>query len=139
MSDDTIVNQPSAEFISIEVQFNSVEMDLARRWAVGEVPAMFVKRPAADLRKMVKAWWQIYHESIAAANERTRTIWERNPAYPADVFDTPALISALQQIENRLDMKALLHFRDLHQGEHSAIGILRITINYYSSLLKTSK
>lgn len=131
--------QARSDFITIEVQFNSVELELARRWATGEVPPAFIKRPAGDLRKVVKAWWQIYHESTAAANQRSRTVWERSPALPAEALDTFALINALRQIEHRLDLEALLRFRELHQSEHSAIGLLKLITNYYKNLVKQTQ
>lgn len=123
-----------AQTLTTEVLFNSVEIELARRWAHGEVPPMFVGRPADHLRKMVKAWWQIYHESAAAASGLDRTVWERNPAYPAEALDTPALTDALNQIHGSLDLEALKIFRPLHQAEHSAVGILSLMITYYMKL-----
>ena len=125
-----------SDFIRIELLFNSVEVELARRWAHGEVPAMFTPRPVDDLRQMVKAWWQIYHEAAAAAIGRNRTVWERNPAYGAVALDTPALIDAFRQIRQRINLNALAGFRPIHQGEHSAIGILDLISAYYTNLNK---
>ena len=131
--------QARSDFITTEVQFNSVELELTRRWAAGEVPPAFVKRHPEDIRKVVKAWWQIYHESTAAANQQSRTVWERSPALPAEALDTSALINALQQIELRLDLEGLLRFRELYQGEHSAIGLLRLITNFYKNLVKQTQ
>lgn len=119
---------------SIEVLFNSVEIELARRWAHGEVPAIFVSRPAEDLRRVVKAWWQIYHESAAAASDRDRTVWERNQAYPARALDTLTLIDALKKLRQLINLDALKMFRPLHQAEYSAIGLLDLISAYYVKL-----
>jgi hypothetical protein len=127
-------NAGRSEFIRIELLFNSIEVELARRWAHGEVPTMFTSRPVDDLRKMVKAWWQIYHEGVTAASGHNRTVWERNQAYAAVALDTPALLDALSQVRQRINLDALSGFRPIHQAEHSAIGILDQISAYYTNL-----
>lgn len=129
-----VKSDQAVEVMATEVLFNSVEIELARRWAHGEVPAMFAGRPVDHLRKMVKAWWQIYHESAAAATGRNRTVWERSQSSPAEALGTPALVSSLATIRESLNLDALKGFRPLFQAEHSAITILDIIINYYTKL-----
>ncbi|GAA4465223.1 hypothetical protein GCM10023189_45540 [Nibrella saemangeumensis] len=60
------------EPLQIEILFNSVEVELARRWAFGHVPVVFSRRPAMHLRVLVKAWWQIYHETTCARRLQNR-------------------------------------------------------------------
>ena len=128
--------EDGCESASIEILFNSVEVELARRWAHGEVPAIFASRPAEDLRRMVKAWWHIYHESICAANGRDRTIWDRNPAYPAEALDTAALIAGLQQIYRLMNIARLRDYRPSLQHEISAIHLLGVIRSFYIELSK---
>jgi hypothetical protein len=122
------------EEMAIEILFNSVEVELARRWAHGEVPASFASRPVGHLRKMVKVWWEIYHESVAAATNQNRKVRERNQAYSAEALDTPGLVNALKVIHENMNLKALNAFRPLHEAEHLAIGILHIISTYYTKL-----
>ncbi|WP_461129721.1 hypothetical protein [Spirosoma aerophilum] len=119
--------------MAVEVRFNSVEVELARRWAHNEVP-MFVGRPVEVLRKVVKAWWQIYHEAAAAASGQNRTIWNRNNAYPAEALDTPSLINALSEIRKKINLKDIGQYRPIHQAEYSAIGLLDMIIAHYINL-----
>ena len=119
---------------AIEIQFNSVEMELVRRWAVGEVPRVFANYPVNALRRMVKAWWQIYHESKAAATETNRTIFERYQTYPAQALDTTKLIQALEQIEERMNLVALAKFRSVHNAEYCAVELLKLIKTFYLNL-----
>lgn len=118
--------------IRLEILFNSVEIELARRWAFHNVPAVFVDRPALHLQKVVKAWWQLYHESICAAQARNRTLWERKASYPAVALDTPALVESLRQIRQLMSLDALSVFRPLSQAEQAAIGLLTLITAYYA-------
>lgn len=115
----------------IEALFNSVEIELDRRWAFGEVPTVFANRPADHLRRMVKAWWQIYHESAAAAKEEDRTFWERNPAYPAVALDTASLVESLTQINKLINLEAIRLYRTVHQQELSAVCVLGMITTFY--------
>ena len=122
------------EATRIEVLFNSVEVELDRRWAFGEVPAIFKNRPAEHIRRMVKAWWHIYHESAAATSGRNRTIWERSPAYPAIALNTTSLIESLSQIDRLINLEAIRAYRSIHSAELSAVCILGMVTTYYGEL-----
>ena len=119
------------EAARIEILFNSVEVELDRRWSFGEVPAIFTKRPAEHLRRMVKAWWQIYHESAAATSGRNRTVWERNPAYPALALDTASLVESLNQINQLINLEAIRAYRPVKSVERSAVCILGLIKSFY--------
>lgn len=122
------------EAIQAEILFNSVEMELTRRWAFGEVPIVFVSRPVKHLQATVKAWWQIYHKCAAAADNRNRTVWVRNHAYPAQSLDTPALIDHLRSIGQLIDLAALRPFRRAAPAELSAVCLLGMISAYYVEL-----
>ena len=122
------------DFVRVEILFNSVEMELARRWAFHNVPPVFVRRPPMHLRKVVKAWWHLYHESTCARIQRNRLIWERNPAYPAEALDTSTLVRSLIRIRALLDVRALLTYRPLSQAERASVGLLLMLTAYYTSL-----
>ncbi|GAB3220251.1 hypothetical protein [Spirosoma arcticum] len=121
----------NAEHIRIEILFNSVEVELDRRWAFGEVPSTFKDRPAEHLRRMVKAWWQIYHESAAAAKAQNRTAWRRNPANPAVALDTASLVDSLGQISKLINLDAIRAYRTVGSAELSAVCLLGMITTYY--------
>ncbi|GAB3788540.1 hypothetical protein GCM10028818_55290 [Spirosoma horti] len=123
--------KPSME---IEILFNSVEVELARRWAFGEVPVAFVSRQVEDLHKMVKQWWNIYHDSAAAAEYSNRQVWERNQTYPANTLDTPLLVSSLTRIHRLINLEAIKNFRPLHDWEVMAVYFLGMISAYYLNL-----
>lgn len=120
--------------MEIEIMFNSVEVELARRWAFGEVPVAFASRKVEDLRKMVKQWWNIYHDSAAAAEYSNRQVWERNQAYPANALDTLLLVSTLNQIYGLINLEAIKNFRPLHDWEVMAVYFLGMISAYYLNL-----
>lgn len=122
----------STEFIRIETLFNSVEAELARRWIGHDVPAHFAHRPVAHLRKVVNAWWHMYHESICAGLAVDRSIWERKGDHPAEPLDTPALIESLEQIHRLINLGGLLSFRSIHAAEIAAICLLANMVRYYA-------
>ena len=119
------------EFISIEILFNSVEVELARRWAFGNVPPVFLNRRAIHLRYVVKALWHLYHESSCARHKRNRAIWSRNPAFPAEALDTKALVAHLQTIRQLLNLDDLLTFRPLSKAEGASLCLLALLTAYY--------
>lgn len=128
------MNSPASQ--NIEVLFNSVEMELIRRQAVGEVPAAFAGRPADHLRLTVKGWWQLYHESTAIVKSQNRKVWQRNQNLPAHSLDTTALIDGLKTIYNLISLEAIETFRTLEKGEQSAVTLLLVIAHYYSQLTK---
>ena len=117
--------------IQTEILFNSVEVELDRRWAFANVPTPFVHRPALHLRMTVKAWWQLYHESTCARQQRNRFMWERNPAYPAKALETSALAASLQKITTLLNLDELLTYRSLSKAEESGLCLLALLSYYY--------
>lgn len=119
--------------IGIEVLFNSIEIELSRRWAFQNVPTPFVHRPALHLRMTVKAWWHLYHESTCARQQRNRLIWERNPAYPAKALETSALADGLREITTLIDLDALLTYRSLSKAEESGLYLLALFATYYTN------
>ncbi|GAA4459306.1 hypothetical protein GCM10023189_32790 [Nibrella saemangeumensis] len=121
------------EQLQIEILFNSVEVELARRWAFGNVPVVFSRRPAMHLRVLVKAWWHIYHETYCARQFRNRQVWQRSNALPAQALDTSALASSLQEINNLLDVDALRDFRPLSNAEKASLCLLTLLTSYYNN------
>ncbi len=122
------------EAIRIEILFNSVEIELSRRCALHNVPAPFLGRPDWQLRLVVKAWWHLYHEAACASQRRNRTVWERNPAYPAMAMDTATLGAGLLEISRLLDLRELVTYRLLTKSEVISISQLRLLIRYYANL-----
>jgi hypothetical protein len=132
MNKKPLLSNPTiSEATRVEILFNSVEVELDRRWAFGEVPAVFKDRPAEHLRRMVKAWWQIYHESAAAAKAQNRTAWQRNPANLAVALDTAALVESLSQISKLIDLDAIRAYRTAGSAELSAVCLLEMITTYY--------
>ncbi|WP_018619750.1 hypothetical protein [Spirosoma luteum] len=121
------------EAIRIEILFNSVETQLARRWAFHNVPPVFANRPALYLRITVKAWWQLYHEATSARLQCNRQRWERTAAYPAVALDTPALVASLFQIHQLLDLEPLQTYRCLFPAEESGMALLALITDYYTN------
>ena len=122
----------TVEFVRIEMLFNAVEQELARRWVIHNVPAHFTSRSVESLRKLVKAWWQIYHESICAGQQRDRTEWERKIDYPTEALDTSTLLTSLEEIHRIINLGALLAYRSLHPAEEAAIILLAHMASYYA-------
>ena len=122
----------SSEFIRIEVLFNAVEQELARRWILHDVPTHFTHRPVRQLRQIVKAWWQIYHEAICADQAMNRTFWESKAGHPVPIaLDTPALLSALEEIQKLADLTTLSTYRSIRPAEEAAICLLVNMTVYY--------
>jgi len=119
-----------------EILFNSVETELMRRRAVGEVPATLADRPAEVTKSLVKGWWQLYHESDAIIKCYNRKAWVRSQSLPARSLDTPALVQALKSIYDLISLEAIETFRPLEKGEQSAVTLLLVTAHYYSQLTK---
>jgi hypothetical protein len=115
----------------INTLFNSVELELTDRWKSHNVPPVFAGRPQQHLRIVVKAWWQIYQESICAVEATDRTVWERRSDCAAEPLDTPALVASLQQITNLINLDALLRFRPASKGEEAALALLTVLTHYY--------
>ncbi|WP_040007220.1 hypothetical protein [Fibrisoma limi] len=124
--------KPDPTFLEHERLFNSVEVELVRRWAFSQVPAMFDQHEASVLKCFVKAWWNLYHESDCALNSKNRTIWQRSQELPAPPLDTTALLSALLRIRQLVVQEALLEYRPFEQYEESALGGLNVLIHYYT-------
>ncbi len=126
----------SDEAMPNELVFNLVEVELARRWALGEVPELFARRSVDDLRKMVRMWWNIYHDSAAAAAYRDRTAFDRESALTAGALDTPALVASLNHIVSLFNLEAIQAFRPLHEWETHATYILGMITGFYMNLQK---
>jgi hypothetical protein len=119
-------------YLENERLFNSVEVELVRRWAFGQVPAMFGQHEAGVFKSFVKAWWNLYHESDCALNHKDRTVWQRSEELSAPPLDTKALLLALLRIQQLVVREALLDYRSLEQHEESALGGLNVLIHYYT-------
>lgn len=119
----------------IEILFNSVEAELIRRRAVGEVPAALSTRPADVTKSIVKGWWQLYHESDAIVKCYNRKVWVRSQSLPANALDTPALIGALKSIHDLINTEAIENFRVMEKGEKSAVALLFAIARYYVQLM----
>lgn len=119
-------------FIQRECLFNSVEVELVRRWAFGHVPPAFGRHDAHVLKCFVKTWWNLYHESDCALSHRDRTFWERSQELPASTLDTSELVTALLQIRQLIVCEALEEFRSIQGNEESALAGLVILIHYYT-------
>lgn len=124
--------KPDSMFLENERLFNSVEVELVRRWAFGQMPAMFGNHEASVLKCFVKAWWNLYHESECALSCKNRTIWHRSQELPAPPLDTDELVMALLRIRQLIILEALLEFRLIRQHEESALGGLSVLIHYYT-------
>lgn len=124
-----------SEAVRIEILFNSVETELARRWAFQNIPPVFAHRPVTHLRTTVKAWWHLYQESTAARQQTNRTVWERNPVYSPEALETPELIGSLVEIQDLFSVESLLAFRPLSKSEESSMGLLTLIIYYYTNPL----
>ncbi len=125
-----------SEDTRIEILFNSVELEITRRWAMGNVPSLFTGRSAEDLKRVIKSWWHIYHESVCATEGRNRTVWERNGNYPAEALDTEALVRSLLEIRRLMNLDALRKFRPSPVHEVSAVCLLGMVTTYYAELKK---
>ncbi len=123
---------PSPFVISRELTFNSVEVELIRRWGLGNMPRAFRRHPARVLRCFVKSWWNLYHETHCAATRTNRTYWKRSQDLPAPTLDSPGLVSALLRIRALILLEALDGFRPIRSGEESALVGLSILIHYYA-------
>lgn len=117
--------------VRIEILFNSIEQELLRRWAFGNVPDVYRTRPTDYLRASVKCWWSLYHETVSAKHIRNRSVWSRNPALPAHTLDNDALKGSLNEIYKLIEVDALSDFRPLTPAESSGVVLLAMTINYY--------
>ena len=124
--------KPDSLFLENEHLFNSVEVELVRRWAFGQVPPMFGNQEAHVLKCFIKAWWNLYHECACALSETNRTVWVRDELLPAPALDTAALIKALLRIRQLIVLEALLEHRSIRQHEESALGGLSVLIHYYT-------
>lgn len=120
------------ETIHIEKLFNSVEAEFARRWVVHNVPDVFADRPVEHLRKMVKAWWQIYHESACAGKDKDRTLWERKVDTSNQSLNTSDLLASLEEIYRLLNVDAIRSYRPLCPHEEAALCLLAHIMAYYA-------
>ena len=116
--------------------FNSVEIELVRRWAFGQVPEMFGNHDAHVLKCFVKVWWHLYHETDCALSQKNRTVWHPSQELPALSLDTAALVAALLRIRQLIVLDALLDFRPIQHHEEAALGGLNILIHYFKRIAK---
>lgn len=124
--------KPDPLFLQNERLFNSVEVELVRRWAFGQVPDVFGNHPAVVLKSFVKAWWNLYHETDCARLCKDRIVWKRSQELPAPPLDTDDLVAALLRIRQLIVLEALLEFRPIQSAEESALAGLDVLIHYYS-------
>lgn len=117
-----------------ECLFNSVEIELVRRWAFGQVPEMFGNHDAHVLKCFVRAWWNLYHETDCALHHRNRTVWHPSQQLPALPLDTDALVAALLRIRQLIVFDALFDFRPIQPNEESALGGLNVLIHYFNRI-----
>ncbi|NEU70600.1 hypothetical protein [Spirosoma agri] len=117
----------------VESLFWSVETELAKRWALYNIPAIFASRPLIHLRVIVKSWWQLYHESRCARLGINRQIWERNQANPVVPLDTPALVASLEGVWRLIHLEDLSTFRPLSKAEEASMCLLALLIKFYST------
>ena len=130
--------KPDPLFLQNERLFNSVEVELVRRWAFGQVPDVFGHRPAVVLKSFVKAWWNLYHEIDCALTLRNRTVWQRSQELPATPLDTADLVAALLRVRQLIVLEALLEFRLIRPAEESALAGLDVLIHYYNMAKQTA-
>jgi hypothetical protein len=118
--------------IDIELLFRTVEEELARRWVIKDLPTIFLVNPPTAIRTLIKACWQLYHESICAAEEVDRTVWKQ-PEFdaPMAVMNTSALLVGLEQIHRSINLGALLAYRPLLQPEYAAVTLLVMVTKFY--------
>lgn len=120
--------------IDKEVLFNSVEAELARRHAVGEIPDALANKPVTGVRGVIKNCWQLYQESQCILREKNRSVWQRNASLTAQSLDTPKLVNSLKQIQELIDMSAIGQYRMPTYCEESSVALLRLITNYYVKL-----
>ena len=114
--------------------FNSVEVELVRRWAFGEVPTMFGNHQAPVLKCFVKVWWNLYHEAWCALSHKNRTIWQRSQELSAPPLETHELVRALLRIQQMIVLEALREFRTIQPHEYAALGGLTVLIHFYNRI-----
>lgn len=124
--------KPDPLFLEKERLFNSVEVELVRRWAFGELPDPFRAHTASVLKCFVKAWWQLYHEADCALMAKNRTVWQRSQQLSAPPLNTAELVRALLRIRQLIVLEALLEFRSLQPPEEAALAGLQILIQYFT-------
>lgn len=130
--------KPDPLFLQNERLFNSVEVELVRRWAFGQVPDVFGNHPATVLKSFVKAWWNLYHETDCALMGKDRTVWKRSQELSAPPLDTADLVVALLRIRQLIVLEALLEFRPIQPAEESAFAGLEVLIHYYNRAKQTA-
>lgn len=118
--------------IDNEILFNSVEKELERRWAVTHIPYNFARRPVDHTKIMVRAWWELYHETTCAAWRQNRRIWDRHRSAPARPLDTSELAMSLSRIRSLIVPEALEPFRVVTRSEWAAIRLLEFFVGYYT-------
>lgn len=118
--------------VDIELLFRTLEEELARRWVIKDLPSSFLVNPPTAIRTLIKACWQLYQESIYAAEEVDRTIWEQ-PEFTVslNVMNTSDLLAGLEKIYRSINLGALLAYRTLLPPERAAITLLALTISFY--------
>ena len=123
--------QPDPLFLEKERLFNSVEVELLRRWAFSELPDVFRAHPASVLKCFVKAWWHLYHETDCVLMVKNRTVWIRSHELSAPPLDTEALLAALLRIRKLIVLDTLLEFRPIQPAEESAVAGLQTLIHFF--------
>ncbi|WP_157627067.1 hypothetical protein [Spirosoma luteum] len=114
--------------------FNSVEVELVRRWALGQVPDKFGNQPANLLKGFVETWWNLYHETECATSQKDRIIWQRFHELPALSLDTAGLVAALHHIRQLIVLETLQAFRPIEPVEDSALSGLDSLLRYFDRL-----
>lgn len=130
--------KPDPLFLQNERLFNSVEVELVRRWAFGQVPDVFGKHPAVVLKSFVKAWWNLYHETDCALMFKNRTVWQRSQELSAPPLNSAELVAALLRVRQLIVLEALLEFRPIQPAEESALAGLDVLIHYYNGARQTA-
>ena len=130
--------KPDPLFLQNERLFNSVEVELVRRWAFGQVPDVFGHRPAVELKSFVKAWWNLYHEIDCVLMVKNRTVWQRSQELSAPPLNTDELVVALLRVRQLIVLEALLEFRPVQPVEESALAGLDVLIHYYNGAKQTA-
>lgn len=121
-----------SEIARFEGLFDKVESELVHRYAIKDIPELLHEHSTeADARLLVYLWWEIYHESACAIQQRNRTVWNRQHSTLPPTLDTATLAIALVDIQMEMRPDLLNELRPSHQGEFIAVNLINELVHYY--------
>lgn len=123
--------KPNSLFLENERLFDSVEVELVRRWAYGQIPDTFSHQPALVLKGFVETWWNLYHEAECATSQKNRKIWQRSHELPALSLNTAELVATLLYIRQLVVLETLQEFRPIEPAENLAVSGLESLLQYF--------